>query len=174
MGDVSGVLWGALIALLASVTGGVLTAVVGPALSRRAEERVRAEVEAAQAAAERQRVLRQAIHDVSEGLRAWVEAWGSQRLDDRRRARESVRTASLQLRLWTTREERVVQTVTDVLTARDPYDAAARFGAWDTAAVDWFRGALPTERFAELYQATVDGQAEWIATERKHPHRGGL
>lgn len=127
----------------------------------------------AEAAAERQRILRQAIHDVSEGLRTWVEAWGSLRTEDKKRAREVVRTASLQLRLWTTSKERVVgQTVSDVLTSGNPYEAAARFGSWDTAAVEWFRGALPIERFSEVYRASVDGQAQWIAEEWKRPQPG--
>lgn len=172
MDYVSGVLWGALIALVASVTGGVLTALVGPALARQADRRARAEAAAVEAAATREKVLRESIHDIAEGLRKWVEAWGHQHWGDKAEARESVRAATLQLRLWTTIGERIVgASVTEVLTAPDAIEATARFGAWDTAAVDWFRGGIRVEEFQSMYQQALEAQFDWIEEERQRHSR---
>lgn len=162
MDDVSGVLWGALIALVASVLGGLLTAVVGPWLARRAEHRAREKQAAAERAAERERVLRDSIQRVSEGLRLWCEAWGQGKTEDQRMARRSVREANLTLRLWTSEEEKSVGAcVVHALRAENEFDAAVRYGAWDDAVLQWFRGALPVEDFGRTYRELIANQADW-------------
>jgi len=117
-------------------------------------------------------VLRESLHDIAEGLRKWVEAWGHQHWGNKTEARETVRAATLRLRLWTTIEERIVgASVTEILTAPDAIEAAARFGAWDTTAVDWFRGGIPVDEFESMYQQALDAQSDWIEEERQQRGR---
>jgi hypothetical protein len=161
MEEFSGVLWGALIALVASVLGGLLTAVVGPWLARRSELRTRAAQKAAEAAAERETVLKDAIKRISEGLRLWAEAWGRSNTPEKEEHRREVREANLTLRLWTTDAERAVgMCVVNVLEAKHPYDAVNRYSAWDDAALQWFRGTLSADQFGQAYQRLVAAQAE--------------
>lgn len=168
MDGVAGVLWGAVIALVASVLGGLLTAVVGPWLGRRAEHRARERQAATEAAAERERVLRDVIQRISEGLRLWAEAWGRSQRAARDQARHEVRDANLVLRLWTSDVERSVgMCVVDVLEADHPFDAVNRYSAWDDAALQWFRGTLPVEDFGRVYRELIAKQADWAEEQQR-------
>jgi hypothetical protein len=156
MDDFWGVVWGASIALIASIVGGLLTAVVGPALSRRAEVAARKEERRTVADDEKRRVLRETIHALDQALRLWVEAVGSGRQKDADARRLDAREALVTLRLWTTEEEAAVaDTAVSVLMNRDKWEALLCYSAWSQTAAAWFRGTTPPEAFKEEYKRSV-------------------
>lgn len=168
MDDFWGVVWGASIALVASVTGGALTAVVGPWLARTADERSRRDERALVAAEEKRRVVRESIHVISEGLRKRAEALSLDSPNVVQKQRLEVRAELIRLRLWTSEDERqVAETVVDALATNDVFDAVAAFGAWDRCAVAWFRGALAGADFEDAFDADIEDHAEETATYRR-------
>lgn len=155
--ELAGVIWGAGIALLASIAGGLLTSVVGPALSRRAEQQASDRARTRAADDERRSQQRAAIHAVNEGLRLWVEAWGQKKQAEKLAARLDVRRHLVTLRLWTSHEEAIVgELAMQVLTAPTAWDGVNRYGAWDDCVVRWFRGVLAPQDFAAAYVRGVE------------------
>jgi len=167
MDDFWGVVWGASIALVASVIGGALTAVVGPWLARKADVRSRRNERDLVAADEKRRVLREAIYVISEGLRKRAEALGGGEMGVAQEHRLDVRSELIKLRLWTSEDEPyVAESVVDALSADDAWDAVAAYGAWDRCAVSWFRGALAGPDFKAAFDADIAAHAEETETER--------
>jgi hypothetical protein len=144
MDDSWAILWGAGIALFSSVLGGALTSLIGPWLARRADEKVRL----AQASDASREVVRGALRDLAIGLQQWLD--GKLKLDQEliSRGELAVVEAQATLRLWTSHEEREVEsTVTAVLGAPDVGQAVLRVAAWETCAALWFRDQLDSEEF---------------------------
>ena len=156
MDDFWGVIWGAGIALFAAIAGGFLTAVVGPALSRRAEAAARREERQTVADDEKRRVLRETLHALDQALRMWVEAMGKGRLADAEARRLDAREALVTLSLWTAEDEQVVaSSAVSVLVYSNKWEAALRYGAWSNTAASWFRGGTTIEAFEDQFELFV-------------------
>ena len=144
MDEFWGVVWGASIALVASVVGGALTALVGPALARRAEASSK-EVASEQ---ERWETIRQAIQDASVLMRRASMAW---EMGEKRKAEmilEEVDVVAITLRLRTTHEERsIARALSHASAEEDARSLIIHSVAWERAAADWYRGAVSTEDF---------------------------
>lgn len=137
MDDSWAILWGAGIALFSSILGGVLTSLVGPWMTRRADERVRL----AQTSDASREVVRGALRDVGIGLHQWIDGKLKGDPELTSLGESAVVEAQATLRLWTSHEEREVEsTVTTVLGAPDTGGAILRVAAWETCAAFWFRG----------------------------------
>jgi len=167
MDDFWAVVWGASIALIASIVGGLLTAVVGPALSRRAEAVTRREQRRTVADDEKRRVLRETVHDLDQALRLWVEAIGTSRQTDANEHRLEARKALVTLNLWITEEERAVaDTALHVLTNREKWDAVLWYSAWSDTAASWFRGTTEPRDFQKQYEHYADESRPTVAKAR--------
>jgi len=153
MDDFWGVVWGASIALVASVIGGFMTSVLGPLLSRRADQRA----QLVDAETERRERIRQAIQDASVCLRRAVFAWDKNDKDARDRHLEDADVISITLRLSTTHAERLVeQNLTVVMAESTRNELLIGAAAWEVAASDWFRGVVENGDFQEAFLREKD------------------
>lgn len=149
MDDGWAVVFGAAIALIASVVGGVMSTVIGPFLSRRADANERKRV----ALEERRSVLQTTISDASLSLRAYALARRKGDPQESRETREEVANHMIRLRLWTTQEEKeVADRLMHALSLEDAEQAYAAAWAWERLAARWFRRALTDEDFADTYE----------------------
>lgn len=149
MDDGWAVVFGAAIALMASVVGGVMSTVIGPFLSRRADANERKRV----ALEERRGVLQTTISDASLSLRAYALARvkGDQKESDQ--TKEEVVNHMIRLRLWTTQEEKeVADRLMHALSLEDAEETYAAAWAWERLAARWFRQALTDDDFADTYE----------------------
>ncbi|MBF4578933.1 hypothetical protein [Frigoribacterium sp. VKM Ac-2530] len=147
MDDFWAVVWGATIALFASVIGGFMTSVLGPLLARRADERARAKA----IAEERRAVLRQAIWDASIALRNYAVTPDSQAAE-KYEAMNTVETHMVKIRLWTTHEEGAVADTLGIVMSKDEHaEVMAYAPVWEKAAAQWFRGQIADADFKERF-----------------------
>lgn len=153
MDDSWAVLYGAGVALVASILGGVLA---GPWLTRRADERVRVH-QASDAARE---VVRGALRDIAIGLHHWL---GGKTQGDAKRAAKGeqvVVEAQTTFRLWTSHEEREIESsVYGVLAAEDAPGAVVLLGTWEACAALWFRGELDATKLGREFREGVERNA---------------
>lgn len=144
--DFWGVIWGASIALVASIVGGALTALAGPALARKAEAKERLRV----SEAERREVVRQAIQDASLAMRRASIAWIADQDAATVALTEEIDVISISLRLRTTQDEAVVERSLGFASIQDTHEAfIAHSVAWERVAALWFRGTVTNEDFED-------------------------
>lgn len=156
MDDFWGVIWGATIALVASVVGGLLTSVVGPWLTRRADQADRKQ----QAAALTRETVRGALRDISIGMNNRINALGAGDEEAGNLAMQAVTEAQITLRLWTTHEEVDIETlVHSVLATGDVNEALIRVATWEEQTALWFRGVLEAKDFESSYDAALEKRA---------------
>jgi hypothetical protein len=160
MDDFWAVIWGASIALVASVIGGFMTSVIGPWVARRADAKA-AKLAAADA---RRDVLRQAIWDASIALRAYAVA----PQNDLARIIETMDEVELhmvKIRLWTTHEERAVaDCLMRVLAVTDRSVVIAISPAWEEVAARWFRRDVNNESFTAEFERVGEERLSWKKT----------
>lgn len=159
MDDAWAVVWGAGIALVASVIGGFMSSVVGPLVSHRADQRIRDR----SAADDRRAVLQRAILDASVALRAY---WFARSLGDDKLTIEKMDVAErhmLTIKLWTTEEESAVgESLMRVLAVGDVDTIAAAAHAWEDVAARWFRGSVSNEAFVSEFERVGDDRIEFM------------
>jgi len=166
MDDFWAVVWGASIALFASVIGGLLTSVVGPWLSRRAAKADRDE----QAVAVAREAVRSAVQDVAIGMNNWLFAMGRGDQDGKKLAQHAVNEAQVALRMWTTHEERSLETsVYTVMGNSEVNEALVAVAAWEDQTARWFRGVLDADDFMSEFEEAIERNtplaAKWRAAE---------
>jgi hypothetical protein len=168
MDDGWAVVFGAAIALIASVVGGVMSTVIGPFLSRRADANERRRV----ASEERRGVLQTTISDASLSLRAYALARRTGDPKESRQTREEVVGHMIRLRLWTTQAEKeVADRLMHALSLEDAEQAYAAAWAWERLAARWFRRALADEDFADTYeQVRADRYRAEVASKAARAH----
>lgn len=162
MDDFWAVVWGASIALVASVIGGFMTSVLGPWLARRADEK---QSEGAQIA-EKREVLRQALWDAMIAVRAYAtHPWEDQ--DQQLANMDALDVPLLRIRLWTDHDERAVADSLQEVAAQTEQDEALNLApAWEEVAVRWFRGELRSEHFAAEFKRVGDVRRTWRNAEK--------
>lgn len=161
------VVWGASIALIASVVGGLLTSVVGPWLSRRADKADREQ----QAAAVARESVRAALQDISIGMNSALFAMGRDDQEALKVAQYAVNRAQITLRMWTSHEERDVElAVYSVMGTEEVNDAVLAVSAWEDVAARWFRGVLHPKNFMNEFEESLERRAplaeQWRAEQR--------
>lgn len=168
MDDFWGVIWGAGIALFASVIGGLLTAVVGPWLARRA---ARAEENRRSAAASRAQV-RTALSAVAIGMNHWLFAREAGDQDGVKKARYEVAEAQIALRMWTSTDEKDVDgLIYGVMGSGEFNDSLLRVTAWEHATSRWFRGDLDASGVGKAYEENLETGAPLAAKWREEDAR---